>query len=450
MNKTLLILITIVILLGAAVFGWYYFSHQTTSTDTDTTQDDGSGFVPFGRTPSGGGRQGTLPTGGTTTPSQDNNPAPTTGKVPVLRLISSTPVGGYSASTTASTTVIRWVDRGRGNVYETKGDSLAVTTLSNTLVPKIYESLWNKNMTAFVALALQEYDSGPNGIYAELRLRQTVVATTSKATKTASSTAKTATSTIANIPANPSEGTLYQLRGNNLPNNIIGFAVSPKKDKVLLFVNESGTGVGYTSSFDGKGLLKVFSTPVTQAVVEWPEENTFTLLTKGAAAESGYFYFINAKTGTFKKLLGPYLGLTAKASRDAKRIVFTVSNSEGNFATGIYDVTKQKITDAGVKTLADKCVWSTAFLNEIYCAVPSRINAATYPDDWYLGNVSFVDKIWNIDALTGQTRVVSSIIDSSDRVIDAYNLTLDPKDNYLLFTNKDDLTLWSLDLVRTH
>ena len=57
------------------------------------------------------------------------------------------------------------------------------------------------------------------------------------------------------------------------------------------------------------------------------------------------------------------------------------------------------------------------------------------------------DGILILNAKTGEIHLVSSIVDQSDRVIDAFNLGIDPKDNYLFFMNKNDLTLWSYDLV---
>jgi hypothetical protein len=58
--------------------------------------------------------------------------------------------------------------------------------------------------------------------------------------------------------------------------------------------------------------------------------------------------------------------------------------------------------------------------------------------------------MWQINAGTGEVHLVSSIIDQADRIIDAYNLGLDPKDDYLLFMNKNDLSLWSLDLIASN
>jgi hypothetical protein len=291
----------------------------------------------------------------------------------------------------------------------------------------MYESVWNKNLSSFLAFGITEKNN-VGGIWAELRARvMPKVSTTTSVTDSAL--------------------TPYELKGKNLPENILTFAVSPKKDRVFVLINEKGAGAGYILKFDGSAPLPLFSTPVTQVNAEWPEENTIALTTKGAADERGFLYFVNAKTGVWKKILGPLPGLSTKVSVDAKKVFLSAAGSADNIVSSIFDVDKKKGTDAVIRTLADKCVWGNFYKDMIYCAVPAQPVAATYPDDWYKGTVSFVDKIWQVSATTGEVHLISSIVDTSDRIIDAFNLGLDEKDRFLIFMNKNDLSLWSLDLT---
>ncbi len=428
------ILILIILLLIAAGAYWYFFMRGTYGTDfggsQNTTQ---TGFTPFGRTIPATGTSTSTPRTRTTSPSPIVSG--TQLKIPSLRLLSSTPVAGYGASTTgpinakaaSTTTAIRWLDRGRGNVYEARGNTIDIKTISNTVVPKMYESVWNKNLTSFFAFGITEKNS-VSGIWAELRTR--VVP-------------KTSTST----PATDTTFTPYELKGKNLPENILAYAISPKRDRVFVLINENGSGAGYILKFDGSSPLPLFSTPVTQVNAEWPEETTIALTTKGAADERGFLYFVNAKTGVWRKILGPLPGLSTKISTDAKRVFVSAAGNNDNIISSIYDIDKKKGTDAVIRTLADKCVWGNFYKDMVYCAVPAQPVAGTYPDDWYKGTVSFVDKIWQVSATTGEVHLISSIVDTSDRIIDAFNLGLDDKDNFLIFMNKNDLSLWSLDLT---
>src|SRR3989338_2037836 len=442
MKKLLLTLFILLIIAGVAY--WYFFMRVGTDVvlEPETPQ---SGFVPINR-PGGGlvtGTEGTVP--GDNRGSTSATPG-TQLKIPTLPLLSNTPAGGYGASTTgavnakpaSTTTAIRWVDRGRGNVYEARGNTLDIVTLSNTVVPKLYESSWNKNLTGFIAFGLDDgdgFDRGgtSGGVYAELKAR----IVPKIATSTTSPVSQTTGATL----------TPYELKGKSLPENIIAYASSPKRDRIFFLINENGAGSGYTAKFDGSSVVKIFSTPITQVNVEWPSENVIDITTKGAADSSGFLYFIDPKTGIWKKILGPLPGLSTKVSTDAKRVFLSMAGNANNIISSIFNISEGKGIDAIVRTLADKCVWGNFYKEMVYCAAPSQPIAGTYPDDWYVGRVSFVDKIWGINAITGEIDLVSSIVDTSDRVIDAFNLGLDEKDSFLIFMNKNDLSLWSLDLV---
>ncbi|MDE1940897.1 MAG: hypothetical protein KGI66_02145, partial [Patescibacteria group bacterium] len=341
---------------------------------------------------------------------------------------SSTPVGGYGASTTGSTTIVRWIDRGRGNVIEAREDSLGLTTISNTVLPRIYESAWNKNLTSFVG-GMLETDTGiPTFVYANIVKRP------------GGSSAASSTSTGV-------ESTPFELKGGSLPADVIAFAPSPDGSKIFFMTKESGYGVGYIANYDGSGMKRIFSTPLTQVNVEWPVADTLAIATKGSATEAGFLYFFDIKTGAWKKIAGPLLGLSARVSHDGKYVLLSSTGTAKDVLTAIYNVSKGTYTDAVIRTLADKCAWGNFYQDIVYCAVPSQPVPGTYPDDWYTGTLSTVDKIWQENAQTGEIHLISSIVDQSDRVIDAFNLGLDRKDQYLFFMNKNDLTLWSLDLV---
>jgi len=425
-NLTIVFIILILILAGMGY--WYFFMGGNGSTGGDDTNTDGgpTGFQPIDRNiPGPSGNNGST---GTDDDEFPTSVPTTTAKVPALRLLSDTPVGGYGASTTASTTVVRWVDRGRGNIYETNGDTLDVKTISNTLVPMVYTSIWNKNLTAFIGSIFDRDTSTAPALFAEIKRRpESSLATstdTSQETKTE-----------------------YELKGKNLPENTIAFAASPKRDRIFILVNESGTGIGYVSGFSGTNATKIFETPLTQLNVEWPEENTIAITTKGSAETPGYLYFVDPKTGIWKKIAGPVSGMSTKVSHDAKRVFISGTGANGSIRSLILNIATKEVTDAVIRTLAEKCAWGNFDKEMIYCATPSKIDSSVYPDNWYTGSVSFVDKIWQLNTETEEVHMVSQIINQSDRIIDAYNLDLDSKDNFLFFMNKNDLSLWSLDLI---
>lgn len=420
MKKVIIVLIVVLI---AGVVAFFLLNKPDGQTGPNTNNPTGNptGFNPFGGNPTnnGAGNQAS-----TTENDPFTDPGTGTVTIPKLRLLSNTPVGGFGASTTGSTTVVRWIDRGRGNVTEVNLSQAGQVTVSNSIVPRIMESVWNKNLTSFVGARLMENMDEPSYIFAEL-------------TKN-----KPSTTTDSGV-----EQAQYELTGKSLRSNVVAMAVSPSKDKIFILVKESGRGIGYVSNFDGSKMTQIFDTPITSANVEWPETNTITLTTKGIASQSGFLYFVNPSTGSMNKILGPIYGLSTKVSRDAKYVFASSAGNNGGVDTAILKVSTNDATDAVVRTLADKCSWGNFYKNIVYCAVPTLPPKGTLPDDWYRGTTSFVDKIWQINAETGEVKLISVLIEEADRSIDGFNLITDNKDEYLTFMNKTDLSLWSLDLV---
>ncbi|MEA2715536.1 MAG: hypothetical protein QOG91_564 [Candidatus Parcubacteria bacterium] len=436
-NSTILIFLVLIILLALSVAAYWFFflnGHAGPAPAETGASPTSGGFTPLN---GGSGALGTPPAGN----PPPTEPGPAAGgpgqppaALPVLRLLSASPIGGYGASTTASTTIIRWIDRGRGNVYEAEGDSAGITTLSNTILPRIYESVWNRNLTAFAASMLPAESNVPTALFAELRAQN------------ASTTAGVSSST-------PATGVLtltpFELKGKNLPGNVIAYAASPAGDKIFTLINENGTGAGYVANFDGSAVTRIFTTPLTEVSIEWPETNTIAITTAGAAGQDGFLYFVNPKTGVWNRILGPIKGLATRTSRDARFIIASAAVTNQAIQTTIFASGSSTTTDAAIRTVADKCAWGNFYKDIVYCAVPTDVPDGTYPDDWYRGTVSFNDKLWQVDAATGEVKLIANIADRSGRPMDAIDLGLDAKDSFLFFMNKKDNSLWSLDLVRT-
>jgi hypothetical protein len=418
--------IVILILIGAGVY-WYVNKDIVSQLPATTEGETRDPFVPLNR-------NGITAENPNTPTNQNENTEPTTPsnnasfKMPKLRQLSNTPVAGMYASTTkirdlnfSSTTIektiVRFVDRGTGHIYEANDSDLNIEKLSNTTLPKIYEAFWNKNLTAMVVRYLKDNTDMITNFYAEVR---------SNPNSTASST------------------TSFEVKGKYLSPNINQVAVSPEGNRIFTWNIENDSGVGYLSSFDEKGKTKIIDTPLTQMNIDWPATSTVTLTTRGSGFSLGYMYAINTKNASTRKLFGGIRGISAKMSRDGKNVIYSTGGN--NLTLGLFNTNKSEFTEVMFNTIADKCVWSSIRTNEAYCAVPNETPAGVYPDDWYKGKILFTDKIWHLDTTTGEVHLLANLLDLSNKLIDATELVLDPKENYLYFINKRDLTLWALDL----
>ncbi len=415
-KKSISILAIILLLITGGIYYWFFYLN-TQTVDVAVEPLKPVVFNPLNR-------QGTPPQNTDrpkTTVKEEVTDTTTPTKIPLLRHLSESPIGGYMASSTASSTIVRYVDRGVGHIFESLSTNQNIDKISNTTIPRVYESVWNRNLSTTILRYMKDTSDVVVNFYAEIR-------------KTSATTATDAVTVT----------TPYEIKGRFLSPAIKEIAVSPKADRIFTLNIENGVGVGYISNFDESKKIKIFDTPLTQVALQWPEENTLSITTKASGVSAGTLYFSDVKKGGLKKIIGGIMGLTTKTSMDARKVLFSLGG--GRVKTAIYNTKDYTTQEVVFKTLADKCVWSKIHIDSLYCAVPTEIPSGLYPDDWYKGTVSFVDQIWYLDSVTGEVRLLANLLNLSNDLIDATDLSLDPKENFLYFINKKDLTLWSLDL----
>jgi len=445
MSRKQLIIIAVIVLaliVFGGLFGFYYYLNQK-SLESPYSTSPLSFFSNLfgggkGGAPSGGGN-GTTNTvvdvpnqvteGGTTTIQVE--------QIPLLRHITTTPIAGATAfdRVVATTSVIafkgakpkvvniygtflRYMDRATGQVFETATGTLISTKASITTFPQVYNALFDGSGNSLVLQKILNTD------------QETITTYYGHINKTASSSAD---GTLSTVPLS----------------NSIGFiAEDPAEKEIFSLVKNSSNGSqGIISNLDGSGKAVAWSSPLGEWLSSWPNENEILLTTKPSANVVGYSYLLNPSTGKFTNFIGYIPGLTVLASPDLSLALVGQSDvSDNSLDLSLFKPASHSTQPFFLKTLPEKCVWSNKNSSVLFCAVPESIPSATYPDDWYKGLVSFSDSIWKINLTTGEANRVGPLADLSGQDIDATNLTLDSTEDYLLFTNKNDLTLWGLRL----
>lgn len=409
-KQTAIILILAVFLgaLGALIYFYFNFNTNTKVIKPPTTTVDV--YDPFG------------------TVNIDNNPPPITEtpdnviitptEIAKLRLISDQPISGFSIidNTKTKQTDIHYILRANGNIYEAYTDSLEQKRLSMTTIPKVYESQWL-----------------PDGVKLIIRYLKD----TSENVQTFSVKINPATTTL-----NTFEG---GVDGNHLPESIGALAINPGGNKLFYLTNNLNGSSGFISNPDGLNKKLLFESPLIEWSLSWPKEETITFTTKPSANIPGFMYFLNSSTGSFSRVISNILGLTTKTNKTATEVLYSDS-SRGNPKLYLYTVKTGESKLLPWNTLPEKCAWSNTDAKVIYCAVPKSFETGDYPDMWYMGLTNFTDDIWMISTDTMATSLISDIQKESGNTMDIVDPQLDKADNYLFFTNKTDLTFWSLKL----
>ncbi len=419
MKKFLLILIPL-LLVAAGLYYWLLLrTPAPVVPEGEEIADDGT-FNPFNRSGSNPVQQQPVATKAPSTGITQQPVINTDSKLLKLRHMSATPVGGFMASSTASTTITRYIDRGAGHIFQASSLASEIVKISNTTIPRVYESYWNKNLSTAILRYMKDEEGTVSNFYAEIRPVKV------------------------NASSTDSNTTPFEVKGKFLSPYIKEIAVSPKGDRIATFNVENGEGTIYISGFDESKRTEVIKVPLTQINLEWPEENTLAISTRASSVSSGYLYLVDIKKPVLRKVLGG-TGFTAKVSPDAKKILYSSTGGRG-YVMSLYNSKDNSSDETVFKTTSEKCVWSKLHPAYLYCAVPVELPVGKYPDDWYRGTASFVDQIWQLDTLTGEVHLIANLTNLSKDFIDVINPVLDPSEKFLLFMNKKDLTLWSLDL----
>ncbi len=324
--------------------------------------------------------------------------------------ISNTPVAGFVILARESNTFARYVDRATGHIFETNLETNEKTRITNQTMPQIYEAHFRADGSEVLMRSLDE-----SGAINNLTL---------------SLTAPRATSTE-----------LYSISATNLRGDID--SVLTGSGNTLFYVLKD-TGTIVSSTFTGSNLRTLFTSIFNNWRLERAGGNLIAY-TKASAEASGFAYTLSSSGGSLSKLLGPLNGLTAIANSNGSRILY--SYTEGGL-TRLFARTTQNNTSNEIlpATIAEKCTWSAEENNVFFCGTPLSPISGREPDNWYSGRAHFSDYVWRFDTDSEIAQLISNPKTDFDLDLDVYKPKLSANDEYLVFINKRDLTLWSIKL----
>lgn len=435
-RKTALTILVIIIIVAILVIGFFLFFQKQTEQKNfvvDAARNFFGGFFPTETTPLQN-QEGTV----------ENQTPGSNSVIPKLRQISSFPVAGgvvFEREATSSSLLVqegentetyqkitevvyRFVERATGHIYETTARDLSQKRITNTTIPKVYEAFFSVDGENLAMVYLKG-----NSTETFLgKINYPKVATGTEEIK--------------------EEDTFANITGTFLPTESFGFTKSPTNNQyAFLNVTDSGTGVYTGVLATTSSNTNIFNLQTSEWKIQILKDGSFVLTTKPSLLAEGFLYFLNPKDGILKKKLGNTPGLTSLVSPDGKKIFYSYYDS-GTTNTVLFDSEKKLYTTLDIATLVgDKCVWSQKDSALVFCALPNNLTRGDFPDIWYQGKYAFNDGFIKIN--TNDFTVTNLMLPNQETPtnLDAVDLQLSPNEDYLMFTNKTDLILWSLDIL---
>ena len=391
-------------LLAVALFAvGYFFVFQKTDSGAPTAPKDFfSAFFPFGQ----GNRT-------------SNNPSNETGeevaqKVTArLRQVSARPATGAWFTSLPGTTTplrIRFMERATGHIFETFVDSYAEARISNTTIPLMQE-LIAINDTNIILRTLSDTETVSNAFG------------------------------VLNATSSQQSLNTSALKGFQR------VAVA-QNGLTMLTVTEIARGSQIElMQPDGTKSRTLVLSPI-RSWVPLAGDSRFFIQSAPSSGASGFLYEIKSN-GSLTKILSDIPGLLSVPSPGGRYILYSGSTGVKIFLGMLDTKTGQNYT-LPLKTLATKCAWISEDAPRVFCAIsdPVRAGTAMLPDDWLLGKIAFNDSAWIIRPIENTAHSLGSLQEIAGTPIDVLGVKISFNQQYALFTNKNDLSVWSLDLNR--
>jgi len=407
-----IIIILVVLIGGYFIYSFFFGKNEVSSIDKLET------FFPF-NSEEGSNYNGESDFTNINNPSSSNLTDLSANSVPVLRQITNTPVAGVIifkvvASSTApqeesaekTNQIIRYIEKATGHIYETSTNSPTQTRISNTTIPKIQETLWLDKES----LIIRYLDD--NNI-------------------------------IKTFSANLRENELgdKQLEGIFLPDDIqslISF------NNGIFYLLENGQGsLGVISDKNNENKKIIFESPLKEWLIREIDDRYINFTTKPETIIPGYSFLLDTKTGSFNKVIGDKKNLSTLTS-NLFNILYSEYDKSG-LKLSIYNNKEKISSEISLGTFPEKCVWDKENIY-IYCGVPLEKPSQSDLINWYKGKVSFSDDVWRINTETNNLEYLVSPMEFEEGEIDIINPILNEENNYLVFMNKKDYSLWGLKL----
>jgi hypothetical protein len=402
--------VVIVVVLGGTV-GWYFFLHvpQTRNDAIDAARGLGVSIASF----TGGSTQDNIRTivsgGSTSTSATSSSP---------LWQVDKAPVAGMNFVKRATSTTIDYVQRANGYVFRADPVQKTVVRVTETLMPKIYDSVIS-----------------PNGSVLARSLDDSGFITTFTATVGAT-TSKTSTSTAQN-----------SLNGTYLEKGIRQVVSSPTTQSIFYLIPNTTGGIdGFTAPWNGLKPKKVFSSTITHWMPLWLSDGRLIITESAMDDLPGYAYRVESD-GTMTLLVGNVPGLTFLPHASSKAILYG-SSSGGTLTLFTQGAASTTPTALSIQTIADKCVWLDGKSLIAYCAVPTTPPKGRFLDQWYRGAIHTSDTWWKVDVQNGIVLEMYSPKRSDGVDLDVERPIIDSSGNYITFINASDKSLWMLKITQ--
>ncbi|MBI1755199.1 hypothetical protein HY250_02925 [Candidatus Azambacteria bacterium] len=231
-----------------------------------------------------------------------------------------------------------------------------------------------------------------------------------------------------------------------LDKNIVSVSLSKTAAK-MAYLSINGTQNQNTvtvADLNGENPKIALNTRLADVRLDWVNENEIAVSTTPSGLAENTLWLLNVSSQKLTSVLSGVFGLTAKWDDAGERFLFSQTSSAGeNLSLSISNKTGGQIKKMDLAALPEKCTFSKDGKN-VFCAAAQNAPDIVWPDDYYKGLYKTNERVWSVNLSTGSRNSLYEF--DPNGAFDATNLILSPKEDALVFLNKSDGYLYSLQL----
>jgi hypothetical protein len=317
-----------------------------------------------------------------------------------LRQLTTRPIAGFGIANNASSTLVRYAEKGTGHIYEIDLTTGVETIISRTTTPQTVEAHFSEDATV---VALTAYDHYTTRVF------------------------------VGEIKDERISGITLEPGAENI--------AFDSNSAVLYSIVRSGVTTGYRHNLITSTRAEVFTFNFGELDVTWGNDITDTYLTtKPSPNLESFIYKINQ--GTVTPVIEPGYGLSALINNG------TIVTTKKVGDTYVSEAWKDTIaTDLPTLTLKEKCTFSSGNTDYLWCAASADTPEGDYIDNWYKGVTIADDYLWFVSISKQTAELIASPKQLISMSLDITNLQANVNDTQLFFKNRTDQTLWQYDLT---
>lgn len=310
-----------------------------------------------------------------------------------LQQLTTRAVAGFAF---ASSSIVRYVERGTGHMYEINLDSGVETQISLTTFPQTVKAIFSPKATEVALISYIQYEQ------------------------------KVSIGAI-NSDTEQIEVIAFPYNAQN-----ISFA---DETTVYFTLEEDKKTTGYTYNLEAHSQLKLFTTQL-QDIIVWGSDvsGEMYIQTKPTKYLEGYLYTISENVLT--AVTSPAYGLTSFIN--GEYIITSEVKDLSYVSQWLHDDTS---TNQPILMIKEKCVFDPIEVAKTWCASPLETNS-DYLENWYKGKLTSQDYLWSTSLDAQSSTLIGDLSTLSGRTIDVTDISINTDGAILLFGNKIDQTLW--------